>query len=159
MPLQSWWLCLVNIFGNPDARKETFNQMTKPVYSGSNVWEIFSNLNFIEIQKLKQGNCQIIKISNMGIKNCVKKGVNYKKYQFIRYVLCHTPDCSAGCYSYAKWKDWLSLLWSLLIFFFKSIVELCGDRNSLSKGKKCQEKRKDLIQYYLFLYGTLIFRP
>lgn len=61
----------------------------------------------------------------------------------------HVTHQIAGCNSYAK----LSLLQSLLILFFKSIRELCGGRNSLSKEKKkCQEER-----IYLFLCGALVF--
>lgn len=72
----------------------------------------------------------------MGIKDYVNKSVNYQ--EIIRYAVCHTADCSAGCCSYAK----LSLLWSLLILFFKSLVKLCGGRSSLSKRKKMSGRNK-----------------
>lgn len=64
--------------------------------------------------------------------------------------MCHTPDCSAGCYIYAK----LSLLWSLLIVLFKSLVKLCGGRNNLSKGKKGSGRNKG---FHSFLCGALVF--
>lgn len=44
-------------------------------------------------------------------------------------------------------------------FFFKSLLNYVEIEIAFRREKRCQEKRKDLIQYYLFLYGALMFRP
>lgn len=126
-------------------------QSNASVFSGSRVWEIFGNPNFYwnsEVEARKC-NCQIIKISNVGIKNGMNKSVNYKKNpQIIRVVLCHTPDWSAGCYSYAKLKDWLSFLYCEIFFFFEESFNYIEIEITFLRERNARKKKSLDIIYF-----------